>query len=746
MTTLRFVRALLILLLASLCLAQDPVLDDAPRAQAEATSLQRICELAAQLQDPAVDAAPLFTELARQAGFAIWTEERAVVAAPLGSSLRLAITDSEVRAFCELFRNGDSVMLGDVTAGLDVFWQKAGVDIPCGPLVDAWRLQAFTGGAAATRGLFVALQALGNHHPDGPDPIDGPGDLRLDPLQALLLVRVIGEDLLLPLRQAMEAAVANRERPRGPNPGTDSMAVIDWPGWAEDGYAGTVTTLVGKAIENLDKFSSKAAEWVDEALKNAPGKELSGVEKVGRGMGIANAIAAVAKCIATYTFLKGEIRVEEPGQPLIRTRGGPEESQAGERRTLVARFWIDGTKATDWMKENRPIVALAGLDIDMPKSGALKGIETEWDIREDRHSSKHHLIRLADAVDMSKIKTDDHGEARLDVLGRPQLRDLRKQQVLPVEKKVPIVVTPQVKSTEMQQDLVDAVFGALGIASVAEGNVEGLLAPVIECLYRMKWTGGRRFVLRVRDWIPAEVVGQVEIDITANGWASGRTWTMQESIRRNLKFRDMKMSGGEIEVPTIDPMVLKFLPKLQREQMEAGLEQTRKMARRPFFQMENQGVAELHVHDRWTLRGLFGECDPQPGYRTVTVDGDQTRDLSEPTGDLRMVMIQADLDAKTAELTVYATMLAHVNEDKQIGKERTQRSYDEEWGIFTNLELSGQSGNVIKMTLKETENPVTGGIDYYGVTSVPFKFCSKRCSGNAQVSFTLHRRPKPQKK
>ncbi|MCA8963928.1 MAG: hypothetical protein KDC48_03535 [Planctomycetes bacterium] len=746
MTSLRPLRALSILLCAAFCVAQDPVLDDAPRTSTESTSPQRICDLAAQIQDPAVEAAPLFTELARHAGFAIWTEERAVVAAPLGPPLRLAITDSEVREFCELFRNGDTVQLADLTAGLDVFWQKCGVPIPCGPLVDEWRLQAFTGGAPGTHGLFVALQALGNLHPEGPDPIDKSGDLTLDPLQALMLVRVIGEDLMLPLRQAMETAVANRERPRGPNLGDDAFAVIDWPGWAEDGYAGTVTTLVGKAIENLDKFSGKAAEWVEEVLKNAPGTDKTGLEKLSRGFSIANAIAAVAKCIATYTFLRGEIRVEEPGQPLIRTRGGPAESQAGERRTLVAKFWIDGSKATDWMKENRPIVALAGIDIDMPKSGALKGIETEWDIKEDRHSSKYHLIRLADAVDISKIKTDDQGEARLAVLGRPQLRDLRKEQVLPVEKQVPIVVTPQVKSTEMQQDLVDSVFGALGILSVAEGNVEGLLTPVIECLYRMKWTGGRRFVLQVRDWIPAEVVGEVEIDIAASGSVFETNWSLQESIRRKLKFRDVKMAGGEVEVPTLDPMISKFLNETQRAQLEAGMEQARKMARQPRFQMQGQGVAELHVHDRRTLRGVFGECDPQPGHRIVTVDGDQVSDLAEPTGDLRMMMIDTDLDAKTARLTVYSTMLAKVHENKQIGKQRTERSYEEEWGIFTNLELSGQKGNVIEFELKETVNPVTGGIDYYGVKSVPFRFCDKRCTGNAMVTFSLHRRPKPQNK
>ena len=38
------------------------------------------------------------------------------------------------------------------------------------------------------------------------------------------------------------------------------------------------------------------------------------------GAGKANAILSIVKFIATYTFLEGEIRVEAPGQPLVRTK------------------------------------------------------------------------------------------------------------------------------------------------------------------------------------------------------------------------------------------------------------------------------------------------------------------------------------------------------------------------------------------------------------------------------------------
>jgi hypothetical protein len=709
-------------------------------AEAESARLDRIAQLASQLQAPEADAATLFRELVRQAGFAIWNEERKVLAEPLGPRLRLAVTDDEIGFHVELFRNGDTVKLADLTAGFDVFWRACGVDVPCGPLVDAWRRSAFESSVPAARGLCMALQALGSQRHGELGCIDRDGDVVLDPLQALLLVRVIGEDLALPLRQALATQATQPDKPRGPN-GWDPHAApaFELPGWAEDGYAGTVTTLVGKGIENLDKFSSKVAEWAKESAGKASRGALNGVEKIAKGVSVANSIFALAKCIATYTCLKGELRVEAPGQPLVRTRSGPFESDAGELRTLVARFSIDGNKATECMKKLRPAVVLAGFDIDMPKSGALKGIETEWDIVEDRHSSKHHLIRLADRVDMSKIRTDDNGEARLAVVGRPQLRDLRKEQVLPIEKEVPIVVTPQVKSVEAQQDLVDAVFGALGVS----GGPEGLVTPLVECLYRMKWTGGRRLRLKVRDWIPAEVVGKATIDIRASGATFGRESGRQHTIDRSLAFDDVKMSAAEVEAPTIDPEILRMMSAKQRESLEKSMAYVREMARRPSFQSADQGRAALRIRDRVTSREPLSECGSEVETVGKSVSGDAVEDFAEPPAGLRMLGVTLDLDAGTAQLTLYQSLMASVEEVRINGRKRESRRYEEEWGIFTDLELQGQSGNVITLQLQSTENVVSGGTDYYGVTSVPFTFGDGQFKGTALVTFSLHRRPKP---
>lgn len=709
------------LLLPVLCAQTGP---------ADAARFSRLDAIAVELQDEASDGVLLFTEAARLAGFSIWSEERKVLAEPLVEPrLFLALTDAEIRAYVQMYRDGHSVELSDLLGGIDVLWHRMGVDASCEPLVTEWRQQAFRTGAPATRGLFALLQSLGAQRGEHAC-IYREGDVELDPLQALLLLRVLTEDILLPLRRTVDAARGDegRERPRGPSLGVDPELPLEWPGWAEDGFVGTVTTLVGKGLEHIGQIGKLAGD------------------KAAKGLGYANAVSAVTKCIATYAFLRGEISVEEPGQPLVRTRKGPAESDAGEQRTLVARFWIDGSKVTDWMKDNRPLVALAGLDIDMPKTGALKGIETEWDLKQDRHSSKYHLIQtVRNQGDISKVRTDDKGEARIRVEGRPQLVDISKKPCLPVDKKVPMVVWPQVKSTEAQQDLVDAVLGAIGVL----GGPEGWLTPVIECLYRTKWKGGRNFTLQVRDWEPADVVAEAEITINASGSRFAREVGVQISLDRSLRFTAVHMAANEFDLPPFDENMMKFLPKEVREQMLEGRRQMEQMAQHPTFQSQNKGTLALRIRDRESGYGELGECDPRPYDETTSWTVDLVADLADPAARQRMFHVQLDKPEKRATLQVYAIAEAIVRSQRRVaGKGVKKDEYQEEMGIFTGIELLPPFEQKLVLPLQEVPNVVSGGIDYYGVASVPFRFgpAGGEFRGTAHVSFTIRRRPKEQQR
>lgn len=707
---------------------QDPKPADGERAR-----LERLGEIARALQDPASDAVALTTEAVRLVGFVLWSEERKVLAEPTGAPrLHLAITDAEIRAYTRMFRDGHTVARSDLIGAMDVLFRGLGGEGSVERFLRDWMNDGFNSGNPSVRALTAFVQDLGFHRAGAEGRIEGEAECDLDPLQALLVLRVLTEDMGTPLRRAIARGEIGAppkeggkeeeaEAPRGPAVAArGAWARADEPpGWGEDAYVGGITGLFGEVVGTLGKL----------------GKGISD------GVGKTNAISTIAKFIATYTFLKGETRVEDPGQPLIRTK----DRDPGEQRTLVARFYIDGTRVTDWMKEHRVLVATAGLDIDMPKTGALKGVETEWDIKQDRHSSKGHLIQTVRGTgDISKIKTDANGEARIRVEGTPQPRKLDPNAVMPLDKSVRIVVTPQVKATEMQQDLVDAVTGAIGI----KGGPPGWITPVIECLYRMKWKGGPWFDLQVRDWQPAETIGQAEITVRASGSSFSRRGGYRMTLQRTLKFSDVRMNVSGFEMPKMpDPELLKLMPPNVRKQMEEGMRQMAEAAKKRMFMGRGPGLAELHIHDSAAGFMEADGCDDGSTETRITWDGDESMEWTEEAAALRGVnfMIDADLDRKVAVLRVRMLADTRVVTTTRGSKGKSQtHEQRERMEVLSGLELEPPFNKSIEIPLNETEIRDMGASNYYGVVAVPFRFGPQdRFRGTAHVAYSATRKLSP---
>lgn len=715
---------------------QDPPAAAAPVPAApapldETARLARIAAVAAALQDRAQDPVPLATEAVRLAGFAVWSEDRAVLAEPLGEGrLGLAITDAELRGYCELLRLGHSVQRDDLLAGVDVLYQGLGAPGSVVPFALQWFRDGANTGNPAARALAVLLAALGVQRGGAAADLGGTADVPLDPLQALLVLRVLTEDIGTPVRRAIgrgEIGAAAGDGKDGKEPAPKGpfaafpVLLDEPPGWAEDAYAGGITGLFGEVVGTL-------GEW---------GK------KTSNALGRVNALASITKFLCTYTFLRGEVTVAEPGQPLVRTM----DRDPGQQRTLVARFWIDGTKVTDWLKEHRKLVALAGLDLDMPKTGALKGIETEWDITQDRFSSKYHLIQtVRGQPDISKIPTDENGEARIQVEGCPQPVPFDPKKVMPLQKRVAMVVTPQVKSTEMQQDLVDAVTGAIGL----KDGPAGLLNPVIETLYRMKWKGGVPFDLQVRDWQSAESIGQGEITLRASGSRFTPKSAHQMSLDRTLKFTDVRMDVVGGEAPSLpDPAFVKMLPPEARKQMEEGYRQMAELAKKRSFYGREPGVFEFHRHDRESARGEGDGCVDETEVSSTTWEADVA---SEVGSDLAVMagaqfLVECDLEKRTAKvvLATLATTKVTTTTSSRFRKRETEVSEEHE-GIFAGLQLQPPFDQGIVIPLQETEIREMNMFNYYGAVTVPFRFGpGGRYTGNAIVSYSVTRKITPPK-
>lgn len=711
-------------LFAALATPQDP----APDAQAlQQQRLGRLTAIAIELQDEQSDAVALLTEGVRLCGFALWSEDRTVLAEPTGAPrLGLAITDAEIRWYCDLFRSGGSVALADLIDGLDVHYHALGREGSIAPHVRAFlREDAVTANASA-RALAGFLDALGVQRAGAEGRVSGDA-VELDAIQTLLLVRVLTEDLATPLRRALaqrgddgDKRVRGDLRDGGPirerRPAIAATRIADGPGWAEDAYVGGITGLFGELIGE----TTKLRKFVKD------------------GTGRLNALASIAKFIATYAYLTGKVWVEEPGQPLIRTK----DTDPGQRRTLVAKFWIDGNKVTDWLKDNRQLAALAGLDLDMPKTGALKGVLTEWDIAQDRRSSKSHLIQtVRGQPDISKIRTDDNGEARIRVEGTPQRQKLDPLEVLPVDKEVRMVVTPQVKATEMQQDLVDAVTGAIGI----HGGGVGFLTPVIETLYRMKWKGGRRFTLQVRDWVPCETICQAELTLRGSGSWFRREAFHRMTIDRVLQFKDLRMQSIGFEMPEmLDPEVLKMMPPLYRKQMEEGMKQLAEAAKKRSYLAEGPGTVSLHIHDRESRGGEVMDCGDDPATThfhswDADFEGDVTPEL------LQQMNCNIDIDLNTMNATVRidgAAMGVQVSTSRD-GKGRERRNQiDTPIPMRNFVTFQAPHDTAFVVPVKETEVRDMNARNYYGTLSIPFEF-GRGFRGTAIVSFSVTRKLKP---
>ncbi|MBC8066303.1 MAG: hypothetical protein H7Y17_15845, partial [Chlorobia bacterium] len=411
-----------------------------------ATAANRLSEIATQLKEGKSDGATLLNEAVRLCGFSVWSEDRTRLAEPLTSpGLDLAITDKEIAGFAELYKRQNRVELADLVAAFDPIYREAGGKKGLPFFVDKLVRGNLFKDKQAPRLLASFLQDLARTHGE-PNDVPVTMTSQLDPIQALLIMRVVTEEIRVPLRKAGKPELYASIHPE--------YAQEENPGWAEDAFAGGITGLFEEVVGGIGEIGGK--------VTNAVGK--------------ANALAAITKFILTYQFLRGEMTLEGKGQPLIRTK----DEVAGDERTTVARFYIDGTGVTDWLKDNRKYFHILGLDLDTPKTGPLKKVETYWRLSQSyKYATKQLVQAVRGTTDLSRLKTNDAGEARVTWEGKPQPKKINPKKAMPVMKSVWISVSPQVKSVEVQQDLVDAVTGAIGIK---DGPV-GAISPIMEILY-----------------------------------------------------------------------------------------------------------------------------------------------------------------------------------------------------------------------------------------------------------------------
>ncbi len=636
------------------------------------------------------------TEAFLAAGVSIWDDERRVIKQPTVERSGLAVTQSEIQTFVVLRSEGVGGRLGDLLNALDYIWKEVGGEGSIREEVREWLRYSPVDPDTSKRGIGALLTALAESH-NSPGDADWTDDSNIDALQNFIIMRVFTEDIGVPLRE-----VAKRKM----TPFSQG-ALLE--GWSEDGYVGSIGLIVDLVTSNA--------------------------EKLNKAISLSNLVASITKFIATYKFLKLEMEVEAPGNPLVRTK----TTTAGEQRTLAAKVYIDGKAISDWLKENRTtiVAVLPGLDLDAPKSGPLAGVETAWDFDQDRKYASKQLIQTVGRQDISKVVTDEAGKARIQVEGKPQTKNMDPKKVRAVEKVVRVYVTAQVKSTSAQQDIVDAIFGAAGFK---DGPGLGILTPIMETLYRMKWNGTRIFKLRVRDWVPATTHGKLLVEVRGNGFDSRRDETVVHEISSTLKVEDfeMEVSGGpDAEVTDIPAELLSKMSAQDREDYKKMLEEMKKES----FFATGPGSVELSLKSNYTKRGTYAECEEETvEEREFTYGRDYWVHPAERS-DKRSFDWMVVLDRKKG------TAIVRVQASCEVETHRTRRSTKSENNVDERKKTAGLLSpgavlpNEFTVPVKIQESPEEGTLDFIGTASIPFKFGpNQKFTGSILISFSLRKK------
>jgi len=664
-------------------------------AKVETDRINRLSEIAHLLQDPKSDAVALLTEAARLCGFAIWTEDRQVLAEPVGEPrLKLALTDVEIREYSEMFRSRNSVALNDLVAMLDVAYVGAGTEPSCGPLILEWLENGGRSGNRSVRALTSFIQYLGAFRGGGSASVFQTGRETLDPIQALLILRVASEEIGVGLRNA-----SAKKKP------TLLLASYGSSRQAEEASGSSESGFGGVA-----------------GLLNTLGQTRVNVEPEKDNTAMASALLSITKFIATYALLKSEIRVEAPGQPLVRTTSA---DHAGQTRKVIAKFWIDGVKASAWMKAHPKLVAASGLTTGIPEARVLKGVPTDWAVDQDHLSSNILIRQVMGGPALHNLVTNDAGEAAVEWEGAPQPVTLDPKKVMPINKQVWITVTPQVKDIKVQSDLWDALMAASGILKKGAG---GLLKPLMDMLYRLKWNGEAYLLLNVRDWQEADTIGQLNVETKAS-WSEYTNYSaLHMTLNRKLTYSDVGMSmvGGAAEA--IDPKVFEHASPLVRQQMEAGLKLRNEMAKNRMFFGKATGNTLMTINDLMWQRGADG-CDTAETTDTTTWIGKLAREFKPSPPDQFMVTV--DLEKKLVKVRAETPLRVKYVSVSEQGSSRVERKRppvrterDEDMHIFSGVTMQAPYSNTgeIEIPLKETKVIDSDETNYYGAVSIPYTF------------------------
>lgn len=223
-------------------------------------------------------------------------------------------------------------------------------------------------------------------------------------------------------------------------------------------------------------------------------------KKVAGGFEKLNIVLSYVKLIAANMSIKADLQVQDP-IPLIRTK---HDRNTGQERIVTAKFRIEFTGSQEINCTAKAAKLMTGLEVEVPEDGPLKDVPVIWEmlVEGDRYSRHAGYPVIVDAVDKtrgdtSRQRTNELGENKIKLTGKPQARNLEQEPVVPLGTKADLRVSIATEKMDASKDI-PKVFsfglgGKFGPAAIIE------IAP--EVLGKMALRSFRVSV-PVRDWQP----------------------------------------------------------------------------------------------------------------------------------------------------------------------------------------------------------------------------------------------------
>jgi hypothetical protein len=257
------------------------------------------------------------------------------------------------------------------------------------------------------------------------------------------------------------------------------------------GMEGKIKKVGGKFFdkESIPSFFTAPKEAIKKRFEN-----------VAKGIEHANLISSYVKVVMANMNIRADVTVEDP-IPLIRTKSN---RNSGEERVVTAKFRIDFKHSDTINCVGKAVKTATGLDVEVPKDGPMKGVPVKWQpVLEGRGYSRYtgYPVML-DAVDrtrgdISKQVTDDLGENKIKVTGKPQARNLEQEPVVPQAKKAELTVSVATENMDASEDIPKIFWfgfeGDFGLKALIE-VIPDILAKMPLKTYRVS--------VPVRDWQP----------------------------------------------------------------------------------------------------------------------------------------------------------------------------------------------------------------------------------------------------